>query len=42
VPPLEIMGVPADVVRVVIWLCLDEASFVNGNVLSVNGGLDIS
>ncbi len=37
-----VMGVPDDVARVVIWLCSDEASFVNGNVLSVDGGLDIS
>ena len=37
-----IMGVPDDVARVVIWLCSDEASFINGNVLSVDGGLDIA
>ncbi len=37
-----VMGVPDDVARVVIWLCSDEASFVTGNVLSVDGGLDIS
>lgn len=42
VPPLALMGVPEDVARVVIWLCSDEASFINGNVLSVDGGLDIS
>ena len=45
VPPggdmTAVMGVPDDVARVVIWLCSDEASFVNGNVLSVDGGLDI-
>lgn len=41
-PPLEVMGVPDDVARVVIWLCSDEASFVNGNVLAVDGGLDIA
>jgi NAD(P)-dependent dehydrogenase (short-subunit alcohol dehydrogenase family) len=39
---LAVMGEPDDVARVVIWLCSDEASFVNGNVLSVDGGLDIS
>jgi NAD(P)-dependent dehydrogenase (short-subunit alcohol dehydrogenase family) len=38
-PP--IMGVPDDVARVVIWLCSNEASHVNGNVISVDGGLDI-
>jgi NAD(P)-dependent dehydrogenase (short-subunit alcohol dehydrogenase family) len=36
------MGVPEDVARTVIWLCSDEASFINGNVLAVDGGLDIS
>ena len=38
-PP--IMGVPDDVARVVVWLCSNEASHVNGNVISVDGGLDI-
>jgi NAD(P)-dependent dehydrogenase (short-subunit alcohol dehydrogenase family) len=37
-----VMGMPDDVARVVIWLCSDEASFINGNVLSVDGGLDIA
>jgi NAD(P)-dependent dehydrogenase (short-subunit alcohol dehydrogenase family) len=37
-----VMGVPDDVARVVIWLCSNEASFINENVLSVDGGLDIS
>lgn len=41
-PPLHLMGETGDVARVVIWLCSDQASFVNGNVLSVDGGLDIS
>jgi NAD(P)-dependent dehydrogenase (short-subunit alcohol dehydrogenase family) len=41
-PPLEVMGDPNDVARVVIWLCSDEASFVDGNVLAVDGGLDIA
>jgi NAD(P)-dependent dehydrogenase (short-subunit alcohol dehydrogenase family) len=41
-PPLEVMGEPDDVARVVIWLCSDEASFVDGNVLAVDGGLDIA
>ena len=39
VPP--IFGVPEDVARVVLWLCSEEASHVTGNVLSVDGGLDI-
>jgi NAD(P)-dependent dehydrogenase (short-subunit alcohol dehydrogenase family) len=41
-PPLALMGVPDDVARVVIWLCSDEASFIDGNVLAVDGGLDIA
>jgi len=34
------MGEPDDVARVVIWLCSNEASHINGNILSVDGGLD--
>jgi NAD(P)-dependent dehydrogenase (short-subunit alcohol dehydrogenase family) len=41
-PPLHLMGETDDVSRVVIWLCSEQASFVNGNVISVDGGLDIS
>ena len=41
-PPRALMGTPEDVARVVLWLCSDEASFVTGNVISVDGGLDIS
>ncbi|HLA80871.1 MAG TPA: SDR family oxidoreductase [Thermoleophilia bacterium] len=37
----DVMGEPDDVARVVLWLCSNEASHVNGNVLSVDGGLDI-
>jgi NAD(P)-dependent dehydrogenase (short-subunit alcohol dehydrogenase family) len=37
-----VMGAPEDVARVVVWLCSSEASFVNGSVLSVDGGLDIA
>jgi NAD(P)-dependent dehydrogenase (short-subunit alcohol dehydrogenase family) len=40
-PPRALMGDPEDVVHAVVWLCSDEASFVTGNVLSVDGGLDI-
>jgi len=39
-PPVA--GVPDDVARVVIWLCSNEASYINGNVLSVDGGMGIS
>lgn len=40
-PPPDVMGEPDDVARAVIWLCSDDASFITGNVLSVDGGLDI-
>jgi NAD(P)-dependent dehydrogenase (short-subunit alcohol dehydrogenase family) len=46
VPPgvdmTAVMGTPDDVARVVIWLCSDEASFVNGQVISVDGGLEVA
>jgi NAD(P)-dependent dehydrogenase (short-subunit alcohol dehydrogenase family) len=41
-PPRHLMGVPEDVAKVVVWLCSDDASFVTGNVISVDGGLDVS
>jgi NAD(P)-dependent dehydrogenase (short-subunit alcohol dehydrogenase family) len=41
-PPRHLMGVPEDVAKVVLWLCSDEASFVTGNVIAVDGGLDVS
>jgi NAD(P)-dependent dehydrogenase (short-subunit alcohol dehydrogenase family) len=39
---MSVMGTPDGVARVVVWLCSDEASFVNGQVVSVDGGLDIA
>jgi len=41
-PPRHLMGAPEDVARVVTWLFSDDASFVTGNVISVDGGLDVS
>jgi len=41
-PPAHLMGTPEDIARVVVWLCSDEASFVTGNTISVDGGLDVS
>jgi NAD(P)-dependent dehydrogenase (short-subunit alcohol dehydrogenase family) len=37
--PLRRTGQPEDVARAVVWLCTDEASYVNGAALSVDGGL---
>jgi NAD(P)-dependent dehydrogenase (short-subunit alcohol dehydrogenase family) len=30
---------PDDVARAVVWLCTEEAGYVNGAVLRVDGGL---
>ena len=37
--PLKRFGRPEDVARVVAWLCGDDASYVTGQVISVNGGM---
>lgn len=37
--PLGRLGQPLDVARAFLWLASDEASFVHGTVLSVDGGL---
>jgi len=37
--PMERMGDPVEVAKVVRFLCSDEASYITGQVLSVNGGM---
>ncbi len=37
--PVGRMGTPEEVARAVVWLCSDEASFVTGQPLAVDGGL---
>jgi len=37
--PLGRMGQPDDVARAVRFLCSDEAAFITGEVLLVDGGL---
>jgi NAD(P)-dependent dehydrogenase (short-subunit alcohol dehydrogenase family) len=37
--PLSRMGTPEEVAGAVLWLCSDEASFVTGLALAVDGGL---
>jgi NAD(P)-dependent dehydrogenase (short-subunit alcohol dehydrogenase family) len=36
--PIGRMGQPDEIARAVVWLCSDEASFVIGSVLPVDGG----
>jgi NAD(P)-dependent dehydrogenase (short-subunit alcohol dehydrogenase family) len=37
--PLRRPGVPDDVARAVLWLCSEEAAYVNGATIAVDGGL---
>ncbi|NNJ24684.1 SDR family NAD(P)-dependent oxidoreductase [Alienimonas chondri] len=36
--PLKRWGTPEDIARCARWLCSDEASFVTGQIVNVNGG----
>ena len=36
--PMQRIGQPEEVADAVVWLCSDLASFVNGQVLGVEGG----
>ncbi len=37
--PMERIGMPEEVARVVRFLCSDDASYITGQVISVNGGM---
>jgi NAD(P)-dependent dehydrogenase (short-subunit alcohol dehydrogenase family) len=37
--PQRRTGQPEDVARAAVWLCTDEAAYVNGATLAVDGGL---
>ena len=38
VSPMRRLAEPEEIARTVVWLCSDEASFVNGHALAVDGG----
>src|SRR5207237_9688685 len=38
VSPMRRIAEPTEVADAVVWLCSDEASFVNGHSLAVDGG----
>jgi 3-oxoacyl-[acyl-carrier protein] reductase len=40
--PLGRMGTPADVAAAIIFLASDEAAYITGHVLDVNGGMYLS
>jgi 3-oxoacyl-[acyl-carrier protein] reductase len=37
--PARRMGTPEEIASVVAWLCSERASYVNGSVYTVDGGL---
>ena len=36
--PVGRLGRPAEIAGVIVWLCSDAASFVNGAAMTVDGG----
>jgi NAD(P)-dependent dehydrogenase (short-subunit alcohol dehydrogenase family) len=40
--PVGRLGEPRDIVRAVVFLAADEASFITGSTLSINGGQHMS
>ncbi len=40
--PTRRLGTPADIARVVVFLCSDASAYVNGQVLQVDGGHQIA
>lgn len=40
--PMKRVGKPAEIADLVVWLCSDEASYLTGQAISVDGGLTAS
>jgi NAD(P)-dependent dehydrogenase (short-subunit alcohol dehydrogenase family) len=38
VSPMKRIAEPTEIADAVVWLCSDEASFVNGHTMSIDGG----
>jgi NAD(P)-dependent dehydrogenase (short-subunit alcohol dehydrogenase family) len=38
----QLLGDPEDIAKAVVWLCSDDASFIRGHALVIDGGLIIS
>jgi NAD(P)-dependent dehydrogenase (short-subunit alcohol dehydrogenase family) len=36
--PVGRMGQPEEIANAVVWMCSDEASFVTGHAMAVDGG----
>lgn len=39
IEPMARMGLPEEIANSVVWMCSDEASFVTGHAMAVDGGL---
>jgi NAD(P)-dependent dehydrogenase (short-subunit alcohol dehydrogenase family) len=37
--PLRRVGQPAEVADVVVWLCSDQAAFITGTTVVIDGGM---
>lgn len=40
--PLKRLAQPEDIAQAVVWLCSDEASFITGHIMAVDGGMSAS
>ena len=39
--PMKRLATPEDMAEAVIWLCSDEASFITGHAMPVDGGMSV-